>query len=65
MAATISMMIQYCQKKDTINIYLSANNSPSQDGTTPLFVASQNGHTGTVNILLANGADVNIRGFKV
>ena len=53
-----------------LNIYenlagQSANNSPSQDGTTPLFMASQNGHNNIVNILLANGADVNKRGFKV
>ena len=47
------------------NYYLSTNISPSQDGITPLFMASQNGHTDIVNILLANGADVNIKGFKV
>ena len=28
-------------------------------GTTPLFMASQNGHTGVVKLLLANKADVN------
>ena len=28
-------------------------------------MASQNGHTHVVNILLASGADVNLTGFKV
>ena len=31
-----------------------------QDGNTPLFMASQNGHTSTVDVLLRNGADSNI-----
>ena len=34
--------------------------SHSQDGATALFVASQNGHTSTVDVLLRNGADPNI-----
>ena len=36
-----------------------------QSGSTPLFMASQNGHTDVVKILLANGADVNLTGFQV
>ena len=31
-----------------------------QDGNTPLIMASQNGHTITVDVLLRNGADPNI-----
>ena len=37
----------------------------TQDGTTPLFMASQNGHIDVVSILLRNNADVNLIGFKV
>ena len=32
----------------------------TQDGTTPLYIASQNGHSDVVNILLRNGADINL-----
>ena len=32
----------------------------SQDGATPLFIASQNVHSGVVIVLLWNGADVNL-----
>ena len=35
-----------------------------QSGSTPLWVASQNGHKDVVTTLLRNGADVNLR-FKV
>lgn len=31
-----------------------------QDGGTPLFMASQNGHTTTVDVLLSHGANPNI-----
>ena len=31
-----------------------------QDGTTPLYVASQNGHTNVVDVLLRHGADPNL-----
>ena len=31
-----------------------------QDGTTPLFMASQEGHVSIVDILLRNGADPNL-----
>ena len=31
-----------------------------QDGATPLYMASQDGHTTTVDVLLRNGADPNI-----
>ena len=51
--------------KQGLNRFLGANFPPSQDGTTPLFMACQNGHIDVVNILLANGADVNLTGFKV
>ncbi len=30
-----------------------------QDGTTPALIASQNGHTETLALLLANKADIN------
>ena len=32
----------------------------TQDGVTPLFNASQKGHSDVVNILIRNGADVNM-----
>ena len=32
----------------------------TQSGATPLYVASQNGHSDVVNILIRNGADVNL-----
>ena len=31
-----------------------------QNGGTAMYVASQNGHVGVVNILLQNGADVDV-----
>ena len=31
----------------------------TQDGATPLFIASQNGHRDIVNTLIRNGADIN------
>ena len=37
----------------------------SQTGSTPLFMACQEGKNDVVNILLANGADVNLTGFQV
>ena len=36
-----------------------------QDGTTPALIASQNGHTETLALLLANKADINAAGNKV
>ena len=32
----------------------------SQDGATPLFIASQNGHSQVAEILLSKGANVNL-----
>ena len=32
----------------------------SQDGATPLFIASQNGHSETVQLLLSRGANINL-----
>ena len=32
----------------------------SQDGTTPLFIASQEGHSDIVTILIRSGANINI-----
>ena len=34
----------------------------TQDGATPLFMASKNGHSDVVNTLIRNGADVNLSG---
>ena len=34
--------------------------SLTQNGATPLYVASQNGHSDVVNILIRNGADINL-----
>ena len=34
--------------------------SSTQDGVTPLYVACQNGHTQTVDVLLKNGANPNL-----
>ena len=43
------------------NKYYAVNaSSLSQDGATPLIIASQNGHSDAVNILLRSGADVNL-----
>ena len=36
----------------------------TQDGETPLYIASQNGHSDVVNMLIKNGADINLT-FKV
>ena len=32
----------------------------TQTGATPLYIASENGHSGVVNILIRNGADINL-----
>ena len=32
----------------------------TQDGQTPLCIASENAHSDVVNILIGNGADVNL-----
>ena len=32
----------------------------TQDGISPLYVASKNGHSDVVNILIRNGGDVNM-----
>ena len=31
-----------------------------QDGVTPLYVASEQGHSDVVNVLIRNGADINL-----
>jgi ankyrin repeat protein len=36
-----------------------------QEGNTPAFIASKNGHTQTVALLLANKADINFVANKV
>ena len=36
----------------------------TSSGSTPLFVAAQNGHTATVAMLLKSGADKSLRGFR-
>ena len=42
------------------HLYNHANIPLTQDGATPLFIASQNGHSDVVNILIKNGADINL-----
>ncbi len=46
-----------------------ASDDSSVDGSTPVFVASCNGHTETVALLLANKADINaadsVQQFKI
>ena len=32
----------------------------TQDGATPLYIASEKGHRDIVNILIRNGADINL-----
>ena len=33
--------------------------TPLQDGASPLFIASQEGHSEVVDVLVKNGADIN------
>ena len=51
----------YKQKKNLHNTYFH----PLQSGSTPLFIASENGHTDIVNTLLQNGADTNIASMVI
>ena len=41
-------------------IYVDVCMLPSQNGTTPLYIASQNGHSPIAEILLGKGAIVNL-----
>ena len=43
-----------------IHLYMLLFLSHAQDGATPLFIASQHGHSNVVNILIKNGAGVNM-----
>ena len=43
-----------------IHLYLHVIIPLSQDGVTPLFMASQKGHSEVVNILIRDGADINL-----
>ena len=47
-----------------VNLYVLNNynilSSTAQDGISPLYIASQNGHTQTVELLLREGADPNL-----
>jgi ankyrin repeat protein len=36
-------------------------NAPCEDGVTPIYFASQNGHESVVRVLASLGADVNVR----
>ena len=36
----------------------------AQDGVTPLYIASQKGYSDVMNILIRNGADINLT-FKI
>ena len=47
------MSVKFSHYLQTINIF------SIQDGLSPLYAASQNGHTDVVDILLRKGADVN------
>lgn len=40
-------------------------NQNRPDGSTPLFIAAQNGHTEMISLLLQHGADVNAAGCTV
>ena len=40
------------------------NKARTTDGSTPLYIAAQNGHTAIVSKLLQHGADKSIRGFR-
>ena len=44
----------------TVHSSLHAIIPLTQDGTTPLFIASEHGHRDVVNILMQNGADINL-----
>ena len=50
------MSVKFAHYLQTINIYFFAY---LQKGCSPLYVASQEGHTDVVDILLRKGADVN------
>ena len=47
------------------DFYLSILTPLSQDGSTPLFIACQEGNINVVKVLLEYGADINIVGYQV
>ena len=51
---------QHCLLPISLSYMIVHLSTISQDGISPLFMASQMGHTKTVNILLKNGADPNL-----
>ena len=56
------LRIKYVAQNNVITVSLSLHViiPLTQDGSTPLNVASQNGHSDVVKILIRNGADVNL-----
>ena len=45
---------------DTVHSSLHVIIPPTQDSATPLYIASEKGHRAIVNILIRNGADINL-----
>ena len=60
-----SGVTELCRTQDAVILVVGDGNwymhfPLTQTGATPLYMASQNGHGDVVNILIRNGADVNL-----